>query len=70
MATLQQIVVQISNVENQRSILQYGDGFLPEEQRFIDYDSLNREDQVVWDTFIKMLENQKVSDGGGEVKPL
>jgi hypothetical protein len=64
MATLQQIVVQISNVDSERSILQYGEGFLPEEQRFIDYKSLSAEDQTVWDDFIKMLVSQRVPDSG------
>ena len=36
MTKLQQIVVQISNVDSERSILQYGEGFLPDQQRFIE----------------------------------
>ena len=62
MAKLQQIVVQISNVDSERSILQYGDDFLPEEQRFIEYESLNEEDQTIWDGFVQMLVNQRVPD--------
>jgi hypothetical protein len=62
MKKLQQIVVQISNVDSERSILQYGDDFLPEEQRFIEYESLNEEDQTIWDGFVQMLVNQRVPD--------
>jgi hypothetical protein len=66
MAKLQQIVVQISNVDSERSILQYGDDFLPEEQRFIEYKSLNEEDRTIWNSFVQMLVNQRVPDS--EVK--
>ena len=66
MAKLQQIVVQISNVDSERSILQYGDDFLPEKQRFIEYKSLNEEDQTIWNSFVQMLVNQRVPDS--EVK--
>ena len=59
MAKLQQIVVQISNVDSERSILQYGEGFL-------EYGSLNEEDQVIWDGFVQMLVSQMVPDSDVE----
>ena len=66
MIKLQQIVVQISNVDSERSILQYGEEFLPDQQRFIEYGSLNEEDQVIWDGFVQMLVSQGVPDSDVE----
>lgn len=59
MAKLQQIVVQISNVDSERSVVQYGDGFLPEDQKFIEYKNLSEENQRIWDSFVTMIESQK-----------
>jgi hypothetical protein len=59
MAKLQQIVVQISNVDSERSVVQYGDGFLPEEQKFIEYEKLSEENQAIWDSFVTMIGSQK-----------
>jgi hypothetical protein len=55
MKNLQQIVIQITNSPEVRSILQYGDDFIPESQTLVKYDDLTREEKVVWDNFINMI---------------
>jgi len=57
--TLQQIIIQISNVDEKRSIAQYGEGFLPDEQIFTYYDSLTEENKRIWDTFVAMITSPK-----------
>lgn len=58
MDNLQQIVVQINNTPDVRSILQYGTNFLPESQILIKYDELSEEEKKIWDNFINMLTNK------------
>lgn len=58
MDNLQQIVVQLTNSPDIRSILQYGNSFLPESQNLIKYEDLSPEEKEIWDNFIEMLKNK------------
>jgi hypothetical protein len=58
MKDLQQIVVQLTNSPDVRSILQYGNDFLPESQTLVKYDDLNQDERDIWDNFILMLKTK------------
>jgi hypothetical protein len=58
MENLQQLVVQINNVPEIRTIVQYGTDFLPNSQKIVKYEELTIEEKVIWDNFIDLMVNK------------
>jgi len=58
MENLQQIVVQINNVPEIRTIVQYGTDFLPNSQKIVKYGELTIEEKMIWDNFIDLVVNK------------
>ena len=58
MENLQQVVVQLTTAPYERSLAQYGEGFMPENQTEIIYSELDEQDKAVWDAFIAMIKSK------------
>jgi len=58
MENLQQVVVQLTTAPYERSLAQYGEGFMPEKQTEIIYSELDEQDKAVWDAFIAMIKSK------------
>jgi hypothetical protein len=58
MENLQQVVVQLTTAPYERSLAQYGEGFMPEKQTEIIYSELDEQDKAVWDAFVAMIKSK------------
>tara|TARA_B100001287_G_C22579176_1_gene480109 strand:- start:520 stop:732 length:213 start_codon:yes stop_codon:yes gene_type:complete len=52
---LKQIVIQKDKNGVDRVLVQYGQGFLAQEQNIANYSDLNDEEKMVWDSFVNMI---------------
>lgn len=59
MENLQQIVVQITTAPYERSLAQYGNSFMPENQIEVIYSELSEEEKTIWDTFVIMIKSKQ-----------
>jgi hypothetical protein len=57
MENLQQVVVQLTTAPYERSLAQYGEGFIPENQTEIIYSELTLEEKEIWDNFVEMIKS-------------
>jgi hypothetical protein len=55
MENLQQIVVQLTTAPYERALAQYGNDFMPQEQKEIIYSDLSDKDKAIFDAFIEMI---------------
>jgi hypothetical protein len=62
MENLQQIVVQLTTAPYERALAQYGNDFMPQEQKEIIYSDLSAEDKVIFDTFVEMIKSSTRSE--------
>ena len=58
MDNLQQIVVQLTTSEYKRSLAQYGESIIPDNQIEIVYSNLSQEDKKIWDDFVLMIKSK------------
>lgn len=59
MENLQQIVVQLTTAPYKRSLAQYGNSFMPENQIEVIYSDLSEEDKAIWDAFVTMIKTKQ-----------
>jgi hypothetical protein len=58
MENLQQVVVQLTTAPYERSLVQYGEEFMPKKQTEIIYSELDEQDKAVWDAFIVLIKSK------------
>jgi hypothetical protein len=58
MDNLQQIVVQITTAPFERSLAQFGEDSMPENQVGIAYSELSASEKLKWDDFVEMIKSK------------